>query len=329
LYEEFDYKSNVFASYASLSGGADKWLDFQLGLRMEYYDFQIKDKGTDKDFSSTAINLFPSVHLSKGLGQDHRFVLSYSRRVIRPDEWQLCPFVYSSDYFETRRGNPDLSQSLIDSYELSYLWSKEKFRLNTDLFHRSAHSPIGTYLLEEDGRFVLSYENLDKETNSGVEMMGMYTPAEWLQFRLSLSAYHSQWEGSLSDGNQLEGSSLQGNGSFSSTFTIKKNTSLQFLAIYYAPADIPQGHSDAFYYFDFILKHSFFNKKLILGLRTHNTFDSGLYHYSVSGSNYLSEGWYRYEGPVFIFNLTYKLNNFKPRASNPGVRMDFDSGLDL
>ena len=30
----------------------------------------------------------------------------------------------------------------------------------------------------------------------------------------------------------------------------------------------------------------------------------------------------------FIFNLTYKLNNFKPKASEHELKMGFDSGLD-
>ncbi len=49
---------------------------------------------------------------------------------------------------------------------------------------------------------------------------------------------------------------------------------------------------------------------------------------SVSGEDYYSENWYRYEGPFFIFTLSYRLNNFKQKQPNECVRMDFDSGLD-
>jgi len=325
---EFDYHNSVFASYASVSGEVKKWFSYQAGLRAETCTYSYNDKGAGMNYTSSAINVFPSVHLSRELNESHRFGLSYSRRVNRPDEWQLSPFVYSSDSYVTRIGNPELEQSLIDSYEFSYLLMIGKVLLNTEMYHRYSHSPIGPYLLEVDGQFVETYENLDKEVNSGVELMGVYKPLEWLQFRLTGNVYRSEWAGGLSDGNYIEGSSLQGNGSFTSTFTIKKNTSLQFLAIYYAPGDIPQGWADAFYYFDFILKHSFFNKKLTLGLRTHNTFDSGLYHYTASGESYFSENWYRYEGPVVIFTLSYKLNNFKQKQPKEGVRMNFDSGLD-
>jgi outer membrane receptor protein involved in Fe transport len=324
----FDYSNRVIASYASVSGDVKKWFSFRAGLRAEFYTYSLEGLNNEMNYTSSADNLFPSVHLSRELNDRHRFGLSYSRRVNRPDEWQLCPVIYSADIYEMKTGNPYLLQSLVDSYELSYLFSEDKVQLNTELYYRDSHDPIGSFLLETDGRFVETYDNLDRETNSGIELMGTYKPLGWLQFQVSANAYHSRWEGVLMDGNKLDGSSFQYDGSFTSSVTIKKNTTVQFLAFYYAPSEIPQGKADAFYYFDFILKQSLFKKKLTLGLRTHNTFDSGLYHYDVNGNDYYAENWYRYEGPVFIFTLGYKLNNFKPKQSDPGVRMDFDSGLD-
>jgi hypothetical protein len=46
------------------------------------------------------------------------------------------------------------------------------------------------------------------------------------------------------------------------------------------------------------------------------------------GEGFTTESWYRYEGPVVIAALTWKINNLKPKASRHEVKMDFDSGLD-
>jgi hypothetical protein len=67
---------------------------------------------------------------------------------------------------------------------------------------------------------------------------------------------------------------------------------------------------------------------LNLTLRTHNTFDTGLLTYTENGTNYVSETNYKYEGPTFIFSLSYKLNNFRKRQPDIGLGSDFDSGLD-
>lgn len=325
---QFDYENSVNAAYSSIKGTINKWFDYEAGLRLEIYHYNLDFRQNEFNASTTASNLFPSLHLSRELKEKHRFGLSYSRRVSRPDEWQLSPVLYSSDSYETKMGNPHLLSSYIDSYELSHMLMINKIQLNTVLYYRNSHDPIGSYFLDIDGRFVETYANLDKEISSGVELAWSYKPLEWLRFRVTGNAYHSQWIGRLADGNEPEGSSIAWNGSFTSTVNVKKNTTFQFLAIYYAPGEIPQGHADEFYYFDFILNHSFFNKKLVLGLRTHNTFDTGLYHYSVSGDGYYAENWYRYEGPVFIFTLSYKLNNFKQKQPGQEVRIDFDSGLD-
>lgn len=328
LKTQFDYSNLVSAAYATVSGKIKNLFEYEAGLRLEMYHYSLQYRLQEINTSTTETNLFPSLHLSRELNDRHRFGLSYSRRVTRPDEWQLCPVVYSSDSYQTKTGNPFLSQSLIDSYEFSYLLMMKKLQLNTQIYYRYSHDPIGSYFLDIDSQFVETYANLDKEINSGIELLAVYKPVDWLQFRLTVDGYHSKWNGTLADGNELEGSSFQMNGSFAPTVTIKKNTTFQFLAIYYAPGKIPQGEADAFYYFDFILNHSFFNKKLILGLRTHNTFDTGLYHFTTTGNGYNAEDWYRYEGPVFIFTLSYKLNNFKQKQTDEGVRMDFDSGLD-
>jgi len=112
------------------------------------------------------------------------------------------------------------------------------------------------------------------------------------------------------------------------TFLISKNTFLQFLTIYYAPSSVPQGYTDSFYYFDFIFRQQFFDKKLNFTIRTHNTFDTGELHYVQKGNDYKSENWYRYEGPTFIFSLNYKFNNYKKYTNTNQLERDFDSGLD-
>jgi len=325
---DFDYSNRVFAAYASVSGEVKKWFSYEAGLRMETYRYDLDYENDTLDHLSISTNVFPSVHLSKEISEKQRIGLSYSRRVNRPDEWQLSPVIYSSDAYETKMGNPSLVQSLIDSYEFEHLLIIGKFQLNSGLYYRYSHDPIGNYMLNIDDQFVETYENLEQEINSGFELAGGYTPVDWLQFRLTADLYYSQWAGALADGNNLDGHGFQMNGNFSTSFTIKKNTAFQFLAYYYAPGEVPQGRADAFYYFDFVLKQYLLKKKLTLGLRTHNTFDSGLYHYNVSGEDYYSENWYRYEGPVFIFTLSYRLNNFKQKQPGEGVRMDFDSGLD-
>ena len=100
------------------------------------------------------------------------------------------------------------------------------------------------------------------------------------------------------------------------------------MAVYYGPSIQPQGKSKDFYYFDFFVKRNFFKRQLTVALRSHNTFDTGIYIEDTEGVDFKAHTWFKYEGPTFMMTLTYSLNNFKLKRTGNNVDMNFDSGLD-
>jgi len=117
LYNSTD---NVYAAYVNF-GNQIKKFGYQLGLRAESssYEGTIPDKGQSfkNDFP---ISLFPSVFLTQKITDNDQLQLNYSRRINRPNFFQLFPFVDSSDLFNVSSGNPDLKPEFTNSLELSY-----------------------------------------------------------------------------------------------------------------------------------------------------------------------------------------------------------------
>jgi outer membrane receptor protein involved in Fe transport len=321
-----DYQRDILAAYATWSGSLIG-LSYQIGLRAEQTLQKIGYPARTDKSGNDYFDLFPSIHLSRELDH-HQFSLSYSRRINRPTEWQLSPMLSTSDRFYLRRGNANLKPEYIDAIELGYTLQLKKIDLNAEAYLRKSRNSINTTVLEEKGKFFETYENLKNQLNSGIDMTFTYKIFKWLKMDLNSSLYYSEWKGSLPDGETLKENTVVFSGSFKPTFMITPVTDLQFLAIYNAPTEDLQGKTSSFYYFDFIFRQQFLKKKFIVTLRTHNTFNTGLYHYTIKGENYTTENWYRYEGPVFILGLSYKINNIRQRASHNEVRMDFDSGLD-
>lgn len=322
-----DYHRDILAAYAVWSG---QWLgiDYQAGLRAEQTLQEIAysaEAGTNR---FGYFNLFPSLHLSKDFGETHQVSLSYSRRINRPTEWQLSPLLYSSDRFYLRRGNPGLQPEYIDAIELGYNLQLKKFDLHTEGYARKSRNSINSVILEERGLFYETYENLEQGFNAGTNLQVIWKPWRWLKLDLGSSLSYSWWEGVLSNGEALKNQTPDLNCTFRPVFVITPITDLTFQAIWYAPSRNVQGLTSSFYYFDFIFRQQFLKKRLVLTVRTHNTFDTGLYRYTASGDGFSSESWYRYEGPVVIAGLSWKINNLKPRAARHEVKMDFDSGLD-
>ena len=66
------------------------------------------------------ISLFPSVFLSYKLKNRQELQANFSRRINRPNFFQLIPYTDRSDSLNITRGNPDLVPEFTSSFEVSY-----------------------------------------------------------------------------------------------------------------------------------------------------------------------------------------------------------------
>src|SRR5690606_3506202 len=64
--------------------------------------------------------LFPSASIAKEINEDQEMQLNYTRRIRRPNFWQLNPFIDINDPSNLRQGNPALRPEFIDSFEFNY-----------------------------------------------------------------------------------------------------------------------------------------------------------------------------------------------------------------
>jgi len=103
-------------------------ISYQAGLRFEqsYYKGTITDK--DRTFSynypSSAQDilksLFPGIYLSKKLKKSQEIQVNFSRKIKRPNFFQLMPFVMFADRQNYRIGNPELRPEFRNIAELNY-----------------------------------------------------------------------------------------------------------------------------------------------------------------------------------------------------------------
>ncbi|HYO20895.1 MAG TPA: outer membrane beta-barrel protein [Flavisolibacter sp.] len=117
LYNSTD---NIYAAYATFSNRI-KNFGYQLGMRLESsnYDGVLPNKGQTFNIDFP-ISLFPSLFLSQKIGEEDELQFNYSRRINRPNFFQLFPFTDYSDSLNISRGNPGLRPEFTNSLELSY-----------------------------------------------------------------------------------------------------------------------------------------------------------------------------------------------------------------
>ena len=141
----YENKDNVYAGYASLSGTA-KDFGYKVGLRAESSEYDGTLLTDTTNYSNTyPISLFPSVFLSQKLKNKQELQVSMTRRVNRPNFFQLIPYIDYTDNLNITKGNPDLKPEFTQSFEFSYsktlkgnntLLASAYYKYTTDLITR-------------------------------------------------------------------------------------------------------------------------------------------------------------------------------------------------
>src|SRR5690606_34426303 len=104
LSNNYKYKEQVHAAYFTYTDKIGS-IGYQLGLRGEYSKFDgtlidsAQNFGYEYPTSLKSIwdALFPSIYLSKKINETDEIQLNYSRRVRRPNFWQINPFIDIND----------------------------------------------------------------------------------------------------------------------------------------------------------------------------------------------------------------------------------------
>ncbi|MEO8405550.1 MAG: TonB-dependent receptor, partial [Chitinophagaceae bacterium] len=146
---QINYTSNdqVYAAYVNYSQQF-KSFGYQLGLRAESSNYEGKLEKSSENFNiDFPISFFPSVFLSEKLSDDQSLQLNYTRRINRPNFWQLTPFTDSSDKLNPSVGNPGLKPEFTSSFELSYekTFKNNKGNFLASLYYKHTNDLITRY----------------------------------------------------------------------------------------------------------------------------------------------------------------------------------------
>lgn len=152
LSNNYEYREMVNAGYFTFSYKKENF-SFQTGLRAEQSQF----KGTLIDsaykFGYEYPNkidriwdaLFPSLFVTKRIGEDNELQINYSRRIRRPRFWQLSPFIDINDPTNLQQGNPNLRPEFVNSFELNYSLNYNKGNFLGVVYFRNNPNDITQY----------------------------------------------------------------------------------------------------------------------------------------------------------------------------------------
>ena len=166
----FDYHEDIGAGYALLSNKIDK-VQTQAGLRLEdaatYLDLRTVDQQFDRRYASA----YPSAIVSYNFTPLRQAKVSYSRRVSRPNPFQLSPIEFRQDTRNVFRGNPALRAEYTDALELGYQESRSwgSVQLSPYIRHTS-HAVRNIQFVDTAGVSVSTYDNVASTLTVGSDL---------------------------------------------------------------------------------------------------------------------------------------------------------------
>ncbi|WP_409013264.1 outer membrane beta-barrel family protein [Dyadobacter sp. CY343] len=119
LSSNFKYKEMLPAAYLNYNTTLGKSVNVAVGLRGEWTHFNLNTTaGKGQVITSSYLNIFPNIFLSKSLTERLKVRASYVSKITRPRYQALNPFVIYQDPFTTIEGNPTLKPEKIHAFEL-------------------------------------------------------------------------------------------------------------------------------------------------------------------------------------------------------------------
>ena len=250
----YEFTDRVYAAYTTITGKVGK-LGYNAGLRAESSNYDGLLKSSDSSFSvDFPLSLFPSAFLSYALDDNSDLQMNYTRRIQRPNFFQLIPFIDYTDPLNLSVGNADLSPEFTNSFEINY---NKRFNNNHSIllsgYYKYTNNLLTRYQYKGvnpvtgDSAIYNTWENANSSTSYGFE----FTSTNKLTKRFDIITNANFYNASINSENLEQNLS---NSQFSyflkTTMTYKlgktNDWTLQMNADYQSKTVLPVGGSGGF-----------------------------------------------------------------------------------
>ena len=205
---KFNLEEIVHAGYINFQDKLSKSFGYQIGFRAEQAYLNTITEDVNPATPATErltpgrldyFRLYPSLFLTQTFSENQQLQLSYTRRVSRPNGWQVNPFINISDPLNIRRGNPNLKPEDIHSLELGYTRNIGKTTLTSAVYYRRVNDVIQniTQRIEGSNAATISeWRNISMNESTGFEFISKSDLGEALDITGNLNIFYNRFKGS-------------------------------------------------------------------------------------------------------------------------------------
>ncbi len=370
----YKYTDQVYAAYATYSFKSGQKWSYQLGLRVESssYNGTLIGGGIAKQDTSFKVSypvsFFPSAYITYKLNDKSDLQLNVTRKINRPNFFQLLPVVNFTDPQNPTVGNPALKPEFAHVFELSYNNNYAKdanflatayLKYNDNLITNYLYQgPNPAFKNNPNADSLITYSTYVNANNSftyGLEVTDRFKIAKIWDMTLNVNLYNTQINNntSLKDA-PANNQRVSWFGKWNNSFKLPKGFSIQFSGDYQARTILPQGggggggrggmfggsnfgasqgYINPRYGFDMAVKKDFAWKggnTLSLILSMNDIFRTQLYSTHAESIYLIQDSERRRDPQVLRLNITYRFGKFDASLfKRKNTKADQGGGADM
>ncbi|MEO6221561.1 MAG: outer membrane beta-barrel family protein [Ginsengibacter sp.] len=244
---KYEFKDQVYAAYTTFSQKLNDFT-YQLGGRVESSTYTGKLVDSNQVFkNSYPFSFFPSVFLTQKINDKQDIQLNYSRKINRPNFFQLIPYYDYTDSLNISRGNPQLVPEFTNLLELSYNVNfKNGNNIIATAYYRQTNNLITLFQYRDanpnpskgDSIFITSFANANNSSAYGLEITASNKLSDWWSVTSNVNIYNSTINGNNLK-NDLSNQKVSWFGKINNTFKLPTNISIQLTADYTSQTILP------------------------------------------------------------------------------------------
>lgn len=329
------YTEQVYAAYTTYT---NKWksIRYQFGLRAEYSKFEGTLVDSAQKFGYTVPSnlgnifdgLFPSLFLSKEVREGEEVQLNFSRRIRRPNFWQLNPYISIIDPLNITRGNPELRPEYINAFEFNYQKQFDKGSFLGVLYFHNNQDDITRY---SDTLTAEQYQQLNNAAIEPNAILNTFINAQYtnrmgveltyqkkignLEVIPNINLQYRRVKAIVGDVN-LNNEGFNWEGKLIVNYTTKSKKPLwtdfnfQLNGQYESQEVIPQGKNKAEFVVDFAIRKEFLKQKAAaLTLSINDVFNTNISGQIFDTENFFQDSYRRWRVRTYRLTFTYRFGN--------------------
>ncbi|ASZ14121.1 TonB-dependent receptor [Chitinophaga pendula] len=307
-YDQFIYDEDILAGYLIYKHSFKK-TDIVVGLRLEQTNAEGNSISMKNKWKRSYLDYFPNASIDHKINDKNKLMLSYNKRINRPNYGQLNEFIYFLDKYTYFRGNSALTPEYTHNVELGYTF-KDKY-IATLGYSRTNDLFDEWLLVDEKTKVTTSTSrNLGTQETYSLNLTLPFDPVKWWNSSNNVGGYYNYYN--INDPiKPFTRSAVAYSFNSTNTFTLPKDYKLELSGWYESPNVYSIWRAKAMWSANIGVQKTVLQKKGTIKVNLNDIFASNRFRATAEYNDVYLRVNNRWQNRTLNVSFTYRFGNNK------------------